>query len=157
EGDLRSLILWLLKRGWLFPGVTPRTRHLYQGPGDLKEKINRLFAEEYLEDAVEEPVVYRDEQGMLARDLHRFLSFVMHKDVPLPGELAIFRHLQRKQFKPFLEPEKLVDEEGWRLGLGRGYHLYPDRSSLIYAYAYYQGYITEEETGWIRLPEKGAG
>ena len=47
EGDLRSLILWLLKRGWLFPGVTPRTRHLYQVPRDLKERINRLFAEEY--------------------------------------------------------------------------------------------------------------
>ncbi|MGB0088264.1 MAG: hypothetical protein WBP80_02090 [Planifilum fulgidum] len=157
EGDLRSLILWLLKRGWLFPGVTPRTRHLYQVPGDLKEKINRLFAEEYLEDAVEEPVVYRDEQGMLARDLHRFLSFVMHNDVPLTAEGAIYRQHQRKLFKSFIVPEKPVDKKGWRFGFGRRYHLYPDRFSLIYDYAYYQGYITEEETGWIRLTEKGAG
>ncbi|GAA5345665.1 hypothetical protein [Planifilum fimeticola] len=157
EGDSRSLILWLLKRGWLFPGVTLRTRHLYQVPRDLKERINRLFAEEFLEDASDEPVAYRDEQGMLAQDLSRFLAFVMHNEVPLTADGAIYRQHQRKLFKTFIVPEKPVEKKGWRFGFGRRYHLYPDRFSLIYDYAYYQGYITEEETGWIRLTEKGAG
>lgn len=157
EGDARSLILWLLKRGWLFPGVTPRTRHLYQVPRDLKERINRLFAEEFLEDAGDEPVAYRDEQGMIAQDLSRFLAFVMQNEVPLTADGAIYRQHQRKLFNSFLVPEKPVDKKGWRFGFGRRYHLYPDRFSLIYDYAYYQGYISEEETGWIRLTEKGAG
>lgn len=157
EGDLRSLILWLLQRGWLFPGVTLRTRHLYQVPRDLKDRINRLFAEPFLDAEEEEPVAYRDEKGMLVQDLSRFLAFVMHNEVPLTTEGAIYRQHQRKLFKSFIVPEKPVEKKGWRFGFGRRYHLYPDRFSLIYDYAYYQGYITEEETGWVRLTEKGAG
>lgn len=157
EGDPRRLIRWLLQRGWLFPGVTLRTRSLYQVPRDLKDRVNRLFAEEFLDAISVEPVAYRDEQGMLVQDLNRFLTFVMHNEVPLTTDGAIYRQHQRKLFKSFIVPEKPVEKKGWRFGFGRRYHLYPDRFSLIYDYAYYQGYITEEETGWIRLTEGGAG
>ena len=81
----------------------------------------------------------------------------MQNEVPLTADGAIYRQHQRKLFNSFLVPEKPVDKKGWRFGFGRRYHLYPDRFSLIYDYAYYQGYISEEETGWIRLTEKGAG
>lgn len=157
EGDPRSLIRWLLKRGWLFPGVTLNTRHLYQVPRDLKERINRLFAEKHQEVIDNEPVAYRDETGMLVQDLHRFLTFVMHNEVPLTADGAIYRQYQRKLFKSFIVPEKPIERKEWRFGFGRRYHLYPDRFSLIYDYAYYQGYIAEEESGRIRLTDKGAG
>ena len=108
-------------------------------------------------DASVEPVAYRDEQGMLVQDLSRFLTFVMHNEVPAHGGRSHLSPASAEIVQILHRPGKPVEKKGWRFGFGRRYHLYPDRFSLIYDYAYYQGYITEEETGWIRLTERGAG
>jgi hypothetical protein len=150
----RELVSKGLRSGWLFPGFTPDSRHLYRMPHDFRQRVMRVMAElkrQSLSGDQPEPAVYRNEQGLIEQDLNRFLSFVSRHIVQLTFDGAIYRQQHRQLLG---DP---VMKKGYRFGFGRRYHQYPDRFSLIYDYAYYQGYIAEEMDGYLRLTDTGAG
>ncbi|EGK13948.1 hypothetical protein ACFQ5F_17065 [Kroppenstedtia eburnea] len=159
EETPRDLLILGLRKGWIFPGVTGRNRTLFEVPEDLRQRYLRLFAEVYRgQGEMSEPAVYRNEEGLLAEDLHSFLLFLARQEVRLTQDGAIYRQQQRQILKTFHVDEEPVEGKGWRFGFGRRYHQYPDRFSLLYDYAYYKGYILEEETeGVLRLSESGLG
>jgi hypothetical protein len=160
EGKPRELVSKGLRSGWLFPGLTSDSRHLYRVPLDFRQRVMRVMAElkrQSLSGDQTEPTVYRDEQGLVQQDLNRFLSFVSQHIVQLTSDGAIYRQQQRQLLAQFTVREDPVMKKGYRFGFGRRYHQYPDRFSLIYDYAYYQGYIAEEIDGYLRLTETGAG
>ncbi|GGA38647.1 hypothetical protein GCM10007416_09490 [Kroppenstedtia guangzhouensis] len=159
EETPRDLLIIGLRKGWVFPDVTGRNRTLFEVPEDLRQRYLRLFAQMYRgQKEVSEPAVYRNEEGLLAEDLHSFLLFLAQQEVRLTREGAIYRQQQRQILKTLHVEEEPVEGKGWRFGFGRRYHQYPDRFSLLYDYAYYKGYILEEETeGVLRLSALGLG
>lgn len=158
EGNPRSLVRFGLERGWVFPGVQRGDRMLFRIPQDLRRRFLQLFADRVrVEGGGWEPVFIRNEEGMLVDDLLHFLRFLMEQEVALTAEGSIHRQQQRQLFKRFYVPEEPVDRKGWRFGFGRRYHLYPDRLSLLYDYAFYRGYIREEETFRLCLTTEGIG
>ncbi|PTM58701.1 hypothetical protein [Desmospora activa] len=158
EENPRTLVRTGLERGWIFPGVHRGDRMLFHIPQDLRHRILRLFADRTMVKGEPEPAFIRNEVGMLADDLLHFLRFLMEQEVPLTSEGSIYRQQQRQLFKRFSVPEELVDRKGWRFGFGRRYHLYPDRFSLLYDYAFFRGYIREEEESFrLCLSADGIG
>ncbi|WP_124727353.1 hypothetical protein [Staphylospora marina] len=159
EADMaRELITGAVSRGWLFPGYSPQTQHLYHIPSDLRERMLELLCEPFAGDVSSTPPeVYRDEQGQMVADLVHFLDFLRGDIVRLTNEGAIWRQQQKQLFKTFFIPEEPISEKSPRFGFGRKYHLYPDRFSLLYDYAWYHGYILEDEEGYLCLTDKGIG
>ncbi|PTX59919.1 hypothetical protein C8P63_11064 [Melghirimyces profundicolus] len=159
EESPRDLVILGLRKGWLFPGVSGKNKTFFEIPDDLRRRFLKLFAEKY-GGGSEEPVpaAYRNEEGLLAEDLGLFLRFLARQDVSLTMDGAIYRQQQKQILKCFHVSEEPVSGKGWRFGFGRRYHQYPDRFSLLYDYAFYQGYIVEDQMeGSLRLSEAGAG
>lgn len=158
EGEPRSLVVQAIKRGWLFPGYSARTRDLFFVPMDLREQLLQLLMDPYQESFLDhEPDIYRNEEGLLWRDLLQFLSFVQKEMVKRTQDGAIYKQQQKQLFQSFAIQEQPITKKGPRFGFGRSYHLYPDRFSLIYDYAFYQQYIYENMDGTLCLTEKGQG
>lgn len=160
EGHPRQLMVDALKRGWLFPGYTHQTHHLYHMPSDTREQLIELLTEPFRSKGsvlMRPPSIYRDEQNQMVADLHHFLYFLQKEIVRLTVDGSIYRQQQKQMFKSFFIPEEPLKGKGPRFGFGRRYHLYPDRFSLLYDYAYYQGYIMEDEEGYLCLTEHGSG
>lgn len=160
EGEPRLFIVEAMKRGWLFPGYSHRTQNLYHIPNDTKEQMTQLLIEPYRDPEYilrEPPSFYRNEENQMTADLYHFLDFIRKDIVRLTNEGAIYKQQQKQMFKSFIIPEEPIQHKGPRFGFGRRYHLYPDRFSLIYDYAFYKGYFVEEEEGTLRLTETGLG
>ncbi|MGA8943856.1 MAG: hypothetical protein WB502_14275 [Thermoactinomyces sp.] len=160
QGQARQLIVEALKRGWLFPGYSRQTQNLYYVPSDLRMQVVEILLKPYkLEEnrLHEPPAVYRDEQHQLLYDLYHFLSFINKEIVRLTVDGAIYKNQQKQLFQTFYIRETPIAGKGPRFGFGRSYHLYPDRFSLLYDYAYYEGYFIEDEKGYLCLTEKGKG
>ncbi|MBA4602562.1 hypothetical protein [Thermoactinomyces mirandus] len=160
QGQPRQLIVEALKRGWLFPGYSRQTQNLYYVPSDLRTQVCEILLKPYeLEKNRRQipPAVYRDEQKQLLYDLYHFLSFINKEIVRLTMDGAIYKNQQRQLFQTFYIKETPIAEKGPRFGFGRCYHLYPDRFSLLYDYAYYHRYFIEDENGYLCLTEEGKG
>lgn len=160
KGEPRRLIVESLKRGWLFPGYSHRTQSLYHVPSDLRKKVSEILLKPFrLKESYREipPAVYRDEQKQLLLDLDQFLLFLKREIVRLTLDGAIYKNQQKQMFQTFYVQEEPISKKGPRFGFGRCYHLYPDRFSLLYDYAYYQGYFIEDKDGYLCLTEKGFG
>jgi hypothetical protein len=160
KGNHRDLVVGAISRGWLFPGYSHRTQYLYHMPSDLRLRVLDLLVEPYRNSGdvrLQPPEVYRDEQGQLSADLHHFLDYIRGQIVRLTADGAIYRQQQKQMFKTFYIPEEPISDKGPRFGFGRKYHLYPERFSLLYDYAFYQGYIMEDEEGYLCLTERGFG
>ncbi|WP_380705902.1 hypothetical protein [Salinithrix halophila] len=154
----RRLVRLACRKGWLFPGFSHRHKYLFRMPADLRRRYLNLFADKYGEGGGPSPSAYRSEEGLLEEDLYRFLTFLYRHEVRLTSEGGIYRQQQRQLFQTFQVREDPIDRKGWRFGFGRRYHLYPDRFSLLYDYAFFKGYIAEDEMeGCLRLTEAGAG
>lgn len=154
----RSLVVRAMKRAWLFPGFSAKNRGLYHVPTDLKMKLIEHLRAPFLNDVLyEDPDYYRDEMNLLQHDFIQFLLFTQREIVRLTKDGAIFRQQQKKLFQTFAVITEPLNREGPRFGFGRSYHLYPDRFSLIYDYAFYQGYIIEQEDGILCLTKEGQG
>ncbi len=153
----RDLVILGLRKGWLFPGVTGKKRALFEVPEDLRRRYLRLFKESIQEEEGRcLPSAYRDEEGLLEEDLFAFLHFLSQEELQLTTDGAIYRQQQRKLMNRFHVGEKPVSGKGWRFGFGRRYHQYPERFSLLYDYAYFRGYILEDEwEGRLYLSEAG--
>lgn len=158
EGEPRSLVVQAIKRGWLFPGFSPGTRDLFFVPIDIREQLLQLLIAPYQQYSLNhEPDVYRTEEGLLWRDLLQFLIFVQKEMVKRAQDGAIYKQQQKQLFHSFAIQEQPLHKKGPRFGFGRSYHLYPDRFSLIYDYAFYQQYIYENMDETLCLTEKGQG
>lgn len=159
EGTPRSLVVGAIKRGWLFPGFSSQNQGLYHIPTDLKRQLIEHVTAPFLQDVLLEEQLdfYRNEMNLMWDDLVRFLWFTQREIVRLTQDGAIYKQLQKKLFQTFSVITNPLERKGPRFGFGRSYHLYPDRFSLIYDYAYYQGYIEENEDGILCLTKKGQG
>ncbi|SHE42866.1 hypothetical protein SAMN05444392_101433 [Seinonella peptonophila] len=154
----RSLVIQALSKGWIFPGYTAKTQGLYFIPSDLKQQmIANLVIPYFQEPLLRPPQTYRDEENQLVNDLLIFLRFLQREVVKLTNEGSIYKQQQKKLFQSFVIPEEPLNRSGPRFGFGRSYHLYPDRFSLVYDYALYQGYFIEDQSDSIRLTEYGLG
>lgn len=154
----RKLLVQVLKKGWLFPGYSADTRDLYYVPSDLRERLLKLIIEPVLpEPRLRPPTVYRNEEGQLVNDLVIFLQFLQKDLVRLTQDGAIYKQQQKRLFQSMVILEEPITGKGPRFGFGRSYHLYPDRFALLYDYAYYQGYFSEESQQSLRLTPKGEG
>lgn len=158
EEKPRSLIVKALHRGWLFPGYTTQTQFLYHLPSDLRERVLQAFRAPYQEvRRVKPPRKYRQEEQLLVQDLSCFLQFLKREIVRLTHDGAIYKNQQKQLFQLFYVTEEVVKQKGPRFGFGRHYHLYPDRFSLLYDYAYYQKYFFENPEGYLCLNEEKSG
>lgn len=156
EGEPRRLIASALKKGWLFRGYSHSTNNLYEMPTDTKERITDLITEPYLQEKeLITPDFYRDEENLMVADLYSFLGYLQRDIVRLAGDGGIYRNQQKILFQGLYVVEEPVSGKGPRFGFGRNYHLYPDRFSLIYDYAFYKGYIEEHEQGYLQLTVLG--
>ncbi|MGA9175028.1 MAG: hypothetical protein WBZ33_13780 [Thermoactinomyces sp.] len=160
EGEPRTLIVSALKRGWLFPGYSHQTQYLYHVPSDTRNQVMEILAEPYRrrENVLETPPsFYRDESGQMVADLYHFLDFLGKEIVRITASGSMYKQQQKQLFKTFFIEEKPLEHKGPRFGFGRCYHLYPDRFSFLYDYAFYQGYFIEDEEGYLCLTDTGSG
>lgn len=141
----RILVANAVKAGLIFPGVSHRDRSLYLVPQAIRKQMISVLHSRHVEEMLCEqtPTAYRDEQHCLSADLERFLKYVGEHDVRLTVDGAIYRQDLQAILDRMVIEEATVDKKRWRFGFGRRYHLYPDRFSLLYDYAYVQGYIAE--------------
>lgn len=157
QGEPRKFVVEALKKGWLFPGYSQHTQYLYHMPSDTREQIQQALIEPYLVHRIEEcPSWYRDEEHQLVQDLYRFLQCLERDLVRLTQDLSIYKQQQKQILRSMSIVEEPLEGQGPRFGFGRMYHLYPDRFSLIYDYAYYEKYVVEEN-GLLSLTTLGAG
>ncbi|SDW59453.1 hypothetical protein SAMN05444487_104219 [Marininema mesophilum] len=155
KGEPRRLVISAIHKGWLFPGISQPEKDLLQMPSDLRKRFLSLFAEKY--ERKEAPAAYRNEEDLISEDLQRFCTFLCRHEVRLSADGGIYRQQQRQLFQSLHIQEEPVNRKEWRFGFGRSFHLYPDRFALLYDYAFFRGYIAEDEIrGCLYLTELGA-
>lgn len=154
--ERRSAIARFKRYGWLFGGITQQTRYLFHVPEDVKKKLCDAIEDQFRGGIAlrDEPPAYRDERGMMAGDLVRMLKFVRDHDTPLTGEGYLYKRQLQQLLDTFSVLEQAPAKTAFRFGYGRRFKEYPERFSLLYDYAYYSGFLLEEE-GELRLSERG--
>ncbi|MED5017726.1 hypothetical protein P9847_10460 [Paenibacillus chibensis] len=152
----REAIARYKRSGWLFNGMTQSTKYLFQMPNDLKERF-RLELGMMIRKQINrtsEPQAYREEQNLCAEDLLLFLRYIRDQDIDLNQEVVMYRRQQQQIMEMFHVREPLVLKGGWRFGYGRTFSAYPSRLALLYDFAYYHEYISEDGLK-LRLTPKG--
>lgn len=147
EESARSAIARFKRFGWLFNGFSQQTRYLYQVPEDLKSRLCDVLERQYRKTLVltEEPPVYRDERSLILEDLVHFLKYVRNHDIPLTSDGVLYKRQLSQALELLSVSESIPTRGGWRFGYGRRFRDYPDRFSLLYDFAYYEGYIEEKQ------------
>jgi hypothetical protein len=140
--------------GWLFNGFSQQTRLLYQVPEDVKTRLCDALERRYRSSLVttDEPQAYRDERSLIMDDLVYFLRFVRDNDLPLTSDGVLYKRQISQVLELFSVSETIPARGGWRFGYGRKFRDYPDRFSLLYDFAFYQGYIAEESEKLMLTP-----
>lgn len=146
DESARLAISRFKKFGWLFNGFSGQTRYLYQVPEDVKSRLCDVMEKRYRAslEITNEPPVYRDERSLIMDDLVHFLNYVHKHDLPITSEGVLYKRQLSQVLELFSVNESIPTRGGWRFGYGRRFRDYPDRFSLLYDFAFYQGYIAEE-------------
>jgi hypothetical protein len=145
----------LLEDGWLFRSPNQSTG-LYSLPDDLRGKIEEWFIHstaKTLRFLPSQPLMYRDDQTAILRDIITFLHFIKQHDVRLTQDGSIFKRQQLQLFQLMEVQEQPVPGTGWRFGYGRRFREYPDRFALLYDYCFMRGWIEERSDGALCLKE----
>jgi hypothetical protein len=145
EETARQTIGRFKRNGWLFNGFSQQTRYLFQVPDDVKRRLSEAMERKFrvrLEER-EEPPVYRDERSLLTDDLTIFLRYVRDNDAPLTSDGVLYKRQLGQLLELMSVSESIPGRGGWRFGYGRRFRDYPDRFSLLYDFAYYEGLIRE--------------
>lgn len=157
DGSGRQCVAALLKRGWLFRGVTRSTRHGFVFPTDVKERLFR-YLERDIRQAVPlagPPEVVRDERGLLLDDLYTWLRFVAETPIRLTAEGILHRQQQHRLFQQFAVMEDPVDRASTAVSRSRSEH-YPRRFAFLYDFTVYIGFVAEGEGPFgLSLTEQG--
>ncbi|MDG0813083.1 hypothetical protein [Cohnella rhizosphaerae] len=154
--ERRSAIARFKRYGWLFGGITQQTRYLFHVPEDVKKRLCDAIEAQF-RGGVEfrdEPPAYRDERGLMAKDLERMLKFVRDHDMPLTAEGYLYKRQLQQLLDVFSVMEQAPAKTAFRFGYGRRFKEYPERFSLLYDYAYCCGLLLEQE-GELRLSDRG--
>ncbi len=156
QDPARQMITRFKRYGWLFNGFSQQTRFLFQVPEDVKRKLCETLEGKFRERLIEreEPPVYRDERNLLAADLSVFLRYVRDHDVPLTSEGVMYKRQLGQVLELMSVEEEIPGKGGWRFGYGRRFRDYPDRFSLLYDFAFYEGLIREQPDR-LALAEEG--
>ncbi len=143
----REMISEFKRRGWLFNGYSQQTKYLFQVPQDLKNKFCDSLARRFEAGLVRTgvPPVYRDEYQLILDDIHEFLRFVYHNEIPLTADGVMYKRWIQQALDSFSVREEPLTGGGWRFGYGRKHRDYPNRFSLIYDYCYFNQLIEEQE------------
>jgi hypothetical protein len=158
KGEPRSLVVQAIKKGWLFQGYSHHTQYLYHVPSDTRKQVINCFLEPFHEEVmIRPPLFYRDEEQQIVHDLNKFLEFVGKHIVRTTEGGGIYRNQLRQMMDTFSISEELLKGKGHRFGFGRSYHLYPDRFSLLYDFAFYEKYFVEDSSGYLCLAEQNFG
>jgi hypothetical protein len=155
----------LMEEGWLFRTLSQPTP-MFWIPDELRQKIQEWAIESLRESILNlpsQPLVYRDDQTAILRDLLTFLHFVEQHEVKLTQDGSIFKRQQLQLYQCLEVQELPISGTGWRFGYGRRFRDYPDRFALIYDYCFAKGWISEDEDGtlrrksspddWLKLPD----
>ncbi|WEK55713.1 MAG: hypothetical protein P0Y55_06620 [Candidatus Cohnella colombiensis] len=155
EESARHAISRFKRFGWLFNGYSQHTRYLYQVPEDVKSQLRVVLEQRYQKQliACEEPPVYRDERGLIQDDVTLMLRFVREHEPPLTSEGVMYKRQLGQLLDLLSVVESVPTRAGWRFGYGRHFQEYPDRFSLIYDFAYSQGYIKEQQDRLFLTPK----
>lgn len=156
EEAARQAIARFKRLGWLFNGTSAHTRYLLQVPDDLKMRLRDTLERKFRAplQICEEPPVYRDEQGLLPVDLLQLLKYAQDHDMPLTSDGTLYKRQLGQVLDCLSITEAVPGKGGWRFGYGRRYRDYPDRFSLLYDYAWYNGLI-REQAEWLTLTDEG--
>ncbi|WP_157729522.1 helicase-associated domain-containing protein [Tumebacillus algifaecis] len=157
ELDEQEQIYRLLQNGWLYRLNTKGGRQIYYIPDDLRRTMrDHLAASLKARVRISEcaPIVYRDENMALQRDLVLFLNFVGKQEVRITKDGTIVKRAQQQLFALFEIKEEPLGKVSWRFGYGRRFHDYPDRFALLYDYGYTRGLIEETAEGELRVTSK---
>ncbi len=142
-----------LTQGWLFLTTSEYGRSRYVIPTELLEAMRDSLIrglKKKVKISADGPLTYKDEEYAMSRDIDVFLEYVIHHDVQLTTDGAMYkRHLQ--QILKLIEIEEVPLQNGWRFGYGRRIHDYPDRFALLYDYAYHEGLLNETDAGMLEI------
>ncbi|MBJ6363548.1 hypothetical protein ACFOQM_20195 [Paenibacillus sp. GCM10012307] len=152
----RDLVVKFKQTGWLFNGLTGPGRYLFHVPGDLKERFGEELGRQLRSSLhyVDEPEGFRDEQGLAADDLLTLLQFTGKHEIALNAEGAMYKRMLQQLLDSLHIREEIPARGAWRFGYGRRIKDYPNRLSLLYDYAYYNGLLIEDEAV-LKLTAKG--
>lgn len=153
--NVRERITKLKHLGLLFNGYSMQTKHLFSIPEDIKLRFSHVLKTHFCSKLryVKEVPVFREESGLLAEDLIRFLKFVKNEPIRLSAEGFIYKRQLHQLLEQFTVQEQPVQRGQWRFGYGRKIKEYPHRFSLIYDYSYYNGFIKEGDE--LNLTKEG--
>ncbi|WP_026689497.1 hypothetical protein [Alteribacter aurantiacus] len=139
ENVPRSISI-LEREGWLFP----TTKGKWTIPDELKKIVTMLLKKSSQDDIVYIPNTEVKEDLTILFDLYSFMDEVSEKKFVLTNQQTIGK-LQLKSLLKKMEYKEEVPNEQWRFGYGRHFYHYPDRFSLIYSFAFTNGWIKEED------------
>ena len=156
ETHPRDTISKFKHSGWLFNGCSQQTKYLFQVPTDLKRRFKDVLQQSFATrlTVTAEPQAYRDEDGRMGDDIVQLLTFVRNENIQLNAEGVMYKKMQQQLLETFAIHESTVPKGEWRFGYGRRFHDYPNRLSLIYDYAFFQGWL-EEWDGRLRCSQSG--
>lgn len=142
--------------GWLFNGCSNQTKYLFQVPSDLRTRLIEVLHQSFTIHlkTTDTPSLYRDEDGRMGEDMLQLLRFVKDGHILLNAEGVMYKKTQQQLLEHFAVWEATVPRGEWRFGYGRRFHDYPNRLSLLYDYAFYQGWL-EEGDGCLLCTTKG--
>lgn len=147
----------LLQDGWLYRLNTKGGRQFYFIPDDLRRTLREYLSQnlkERVKVAAEEPIIYRDENFALVRDVAVFLQQVEKSDVRITKDGTIMKRRQQEIFALLEIKEEPLGNVAWRFGYGRRFHDYPDRFALLYDYCYNRELIVETVDGQLLVVPK---
>jgi hypothetical protein len=157
--DNRQRLDLALSEGWLFPVTQIPGRPCYLIPDELLVAMRDALLDYFsgqVSQSMEDPLIYRDEEYAMVRDIDVFLEYVLHHEVQLTSDGAIYKRFQT-QILTLIEVEEEPLEGGWRFGYGRRCHDYPDRFALLYDFSFHHGLIEESTSGYLRITEEAMG
>jgi hypothetical protein len=150
DGDDQKQMQRLLADGWLYRVSSKGGRQFFCIPEDLRRTMRDFLArnlKQRVRISTQAPIVYRDENMALQRDLALFLNFVGKNDVRITKDGTIMKRTEQQILSLFEIKEEPLGKVSWRFGYGRRFHDYPDRFALIYDYCFARELIVETPEG----------
>lgn len=136
ETTPREVISRFKQQGWLFNGYSAHNRYLFHVPRDMLQNFKASFQNHLKQQVIcsGEPSKYREESGMLVRDMKKTLDYIAMFSPTVVSEGAMYKR-NVIQLQELLDvQEELPSKGAWKFGYGAMFGHYPDRLAFIYNY-----------------------